>query len=65
MPDAPQQSAEAAYADRAEEIRAVAERLLDGQAQRMRSARPPDAPNPPPPPPAPPPPTPGQGQGLR
>ncbi|MFI9772745.1 hypothetical protein ACIHJG_38790 [Streptomyces sp. NPDC052415] len=62
VPDAPQQSAEPAYCDRAEEIRAVAERLLDAQAQRTRPARPPDAPKPPPPPhPAPPPPKPGQG----
>ncbi|MGW6202070.1 hypothetical protein ACWF9B_00215 [Streptomyces sp. NPDC055089] len=62
--DAPHPAAEPAYADRAEEIRAVAEQLLASQAKRARAVQPPTAPAPLQPPRLPPP-TPGRGQGLR
>ncbi|MER5376266.1 GNAT family N-acetyltransferase [Streptomyces sp. NPDC002553] len=64
--DAEQPASEPAFADRAEEIRAVAERLLADRAERSRSGPPPSAP---PPPQQPqqtsPPPAPGRGQGMR
>ncbi|MET8816462.1 GNAT family N-acetyltransferase [Streptomyces sp. NPDC004549] len=64
--NAPQPAAEPAYADRAEDIRAVAEGLLAAQAERSRSAQPPDAPPlPRQPQQTSPPPAPRRGQGLR
>lgn len=65
-PDAPQPATEPAYADRAEDIRAVAERLLAAQAERSRFAPTPAAPPPPrQPQQTTPPPAPGREHGLR
>ncbi|MFJ6862443.1 GNAT family N-acetyltransferase [Streptomyces werraensis] len=67
-PEAGQPAAEPAYADRAEDISAMADRLMAALAERSRSAPPLDA-SPPPPSRQPqqtsPPPTPGQGQSMR
>jgi hypothetical protein len=66
-PDSAQPAAAGPYADRAEEIHAMADRLLTAREQRTRPAQPPTAPSPPRPPsqrPSPPP-APGRGQGPR